>query len=219
MRDQQATDFEIGWLAGIADGEGYIGFSIEYKKSGAQIARERLVHVRPEFRVTNTDPVIVDRVVTIMQILGVNAYRRTLKLQPRRKLAHECSCKHMTGVEKILRPIHEHLTGNKQERSAIILEFIALRRDNPGIPNPVYANGVRGRHGPRTIRPYTDHELALIEACRELQSAGASETIRETRGKAVTDLRNYAADAWAAHAADRLSEKIESGPQGDLFGD
>lgn len=218
MADQQATDFEIGWLAGIADGEGYIGFSVTYAKSNAKEPRGPLVNVKPEFRIINTDPAIIDKAVEIMRIIGVNPYRRTQKPLPNRRVPHECSCKHMVGVEKILLAIHENLTGNKQERSAIILEFIAMRRENPGIPNPVYAGGVRGRHGPRTIRPYTEQEMALIEACRALQCAGASETIRETRGKAVQDVRNYAAKAWAAHDA-RLSGKIESGPQGNLFGD
>ncbi len=208
MGNQHATDFEIGWLAGIADGEGWIGFSIEYKQSGAKSPRGRLVKVRPEFRINNTDPVIIDRAIEILQKIGINPYRRTSKTSLRRRLIHECSCKHMVGVEKILLALHEQLTGNKQERASLILEFIQLRRENPGIENPIYADGGKGQRGPRHIRPYTEQELALVEACRALQNPGASETTRETQGKAVTDLRRYAAEAWTAYNVARQPEKI-----------
>ena len=219
MRDQQATDFEIGWLAGIVDGEGWLGLSVSSRPSAANQPVERLIFARPELRIGNTDPAIIDRAIDILRKIGINPYRRSVMPPGKRRLMHECSCKHMTGVGTVLHVIHEQLTGNKQERSSLILEFIALRQSNPGIENPVYNGGVRGRFGPRRIRPYTEQELALVEACRLLQNPGASEATRETQSKAAQELRKYTAKAWAAHDAESLPAKIWSSPQGDLFGD
>src|SRR5579863_6517286 len=70
MDNQQATDYELGWLAGILDGEGWIGFSITQKRSGTGGS----VFAKLEVRVNNTDKAIIDRTAEIMNKLGVNPY-------------------------------------------------------------------------------------------------------------------------------------------------
>jgi hypothetical protein len=89
----------------------------------------------------------------------------------------------MAPVQRILLAVRPYLVGTKAERADLILRFIQLRQDNPGIANPAYADNAQGRRGPRTIKPYTDEEMALVEQCRALQSRkGASETARATGG-------------------------------------
>jgi hypothetical protein len=193
MDNPQATDFELGWFAGIVDGEGWLGMTIytPVEKRLAGTGQKRKVKV--ELKITNCDEAIILKTAHIMRKMGVNPYLRTQgSLGPGRRLVHECATKHMTTVERILIQIREHLIGIKRERAEIILRFIELRRANEGSPNPAYGeNGDRpGKHGMRTIFPYTEEELALVERCRELQSRGASETTREDRDKAVKALRS-----------------------------
>lgn len=197
MSNQQATDIELGWLAGIIDGEGWIGFAVCRDKRGGATSQRMRWSARVEVRVNNCDPAIVERCAAIFKLLGVNPYVRGGRASSTRRMVYECACKHMTGVEKILLPIREHLTGIKKQRAEYMLRFIVLRRENPGHPNPAYEMNSRGRKGPRSLRPYTEEELQLIEACRAIQSAGASETTRATRDTALKAVRDCAAWEWA----------------------
>jgi hypothetical protein len=189
MDNQQATDAEIGWLAGIIDGEGWLGMTVshEWGHSSYGLKRPRII-VKCELKITNCDAAIIERSALIIAKLGVNPYRRTHKKSSvTRRPVHEAAFKHMAGMQKVLPVLLPHLTGIKRQRAELILRFIALRQANPGIPRPGF-DTVCGKRGPRTIRPYSDEELAVIEACRDLQSAGASETTRETRARAVKAL-------------------------------
>ncbi len=187
MDNQQATDLEIGWLAGIIDGEGWLGFSVTQDKRPGVGDYRRGICVKTELKITNCDEAIIERATGILQKLGVNPYRRTHKqLGVGRRPVHECAIKHMASIERVLPTMQPHLTGNKQQRAAIMLRFITLRKVNPGFPNPNYSKseirpGKPGRQGPGRIKPYTADELTLIEQCRDLQSRGASETTRENR--------------------------------------
>lgn len=181
MGNQQATDAEIGWLAGIVDGEGWLGMSVETEHWYRQGFNTRQKSIKVEIKIVNCDPEIVAKTALVMQKVGVNPYIRTPKveLKVNHKQHYEASIKRMAPVQKLLLVLLPHLVGSKHERAVLILRFIELRQRNPGVPNPAYANNAKGNHGPRTIRPYTDEELTLVEQCRALQSRkGASETTR-----------------------------------------
>lgn len=194
MGNQQATDAELGWLAGIIDGEGWLGMSIETEHWYRVGQNTRQKSIKVEIKVVNCDPLIIYRTAEIMAKLGVTLYIRQAGTEQRLKknhaLAYEVSIKRMAPVQRIITAIRPHLTGTKAERSDLILQFIALRQANPGIPNPAYANGGKGRKGPGTIRPYTDQELTLVEQCRKLQSRkGASETTRATGEAMLAEMK------------------------------
>ena len=182
MGNQQATDAELGWLAGIIDGEGYLGMNLESEHSYRETHQTRQYNIKVEIKVTNCDPEIVVRTAQIMHKLGVNPYIRqpaVVDLKPNHNIHYEASIKRMAPVKVVLEAIRPYLVGTKQERADIILRFIQLRTDNPGVENPAYADNATGRHGPRTIKPYSDEELRLVDQCRALQSRkGASETTR-----------------------------------------
>jgi len=201
MDNQQATDIEIGWLAGIIDGEGWLGMTVFNPQPERLRGMGQKRKVKLECKVTNCDQEIILKTAAIFQKIGINPYLRTINsLGPGRRLVHEVATKHMVTIEKLLNVVGEHLIGNKRERAQIMLKFIALRRANPGAENPAYAGGVKGRHGTRTLYPYTEEELDLVEACRELQSRGASETTREDRDSAVRVLRSDYARRQSADA-------------------
>lgn len=194
MGNQQATDFEIGWFAGIVDGEGWLGMSLETEHWYREGKHTRQKSIKVELKIPNCDPAIIEKSAMIMRKLGINPYLRTVAQQKGMKRpVYEVSTKRMTALETVLPPIRDYLTGSKQQRTDLILRFIHLRKHNPGAPNPAYADGRTGRYGPRTIRPYTVEELELAEQCRVLQDrSGASETTRATAEAVLREMKERA---------------------------
>ena len=79
MGNQQATDAELGWLAGIIDGEGWLGVSLETEHWYREGKNTRQQSIKVEIKVVNCDPEIVVKTAQIMQKLGVNPYIRQPK--------------------------------------------------------------------------------------------------------------------------------------------
>ena len=193
MDNQQATKAELGWLAGIIDGEGYLGMSVEAEHNYREGHQTRQHSIKIEIKVTNCDPAIVVRTAEIMQKLGVNPYIRqpAMPKNTNHNVYFEASIKRMAPVKRILDAVLPYLVGSKLERASIILQFIQLRTDNPGVANPAYADNAKGRRGPRTIKPYSEVELALADRCRALQSRkGASETTRATGAATLQTMKD-----------------------------
>ncbi len=195
MANQQVTDIELGWLAGIVDGEGWVGVTVQTEHWFRQGLNTRQKSIKVEFAVSNCDPAIVERTTMIIRKLGLNPYvRHGNRTRETRRPIYIVSIKQMVSVQKLLMVLRDHLTGSKQQRADLILQFIHLRQTNPGIPNPSYANGAKGAHGPGTIRPYTVEELELIEQCRALQDrSGTSEATRATGEATLRDMKARAA--------------------------
>lgn len=194
MDNPQATDIELGWLAGIIDGEGWIGMSIETEHWHRVGKQTRQKSIKVEIKVVNTDPAIVERTAAIMRKLGVNPYLRHGNRTQVKNPVYEVSIKRMAPVQRLLLVVRDHLVGTKQQRADLMLRFIQLRLENPGIPNPAYDGGAKGRLGPRTIRPYTEEEIALVEQCRALQArSGASETTRATAAATLQAMKERSA--------------------------
>jgi len=199
MANQQATTAELAWLAGIVDGEGYLGLNLETEHWFRPGYNTRQKSVKVELRITNTDAAIIEKAAQVLRHLEVNPYLRQTGITASGRNVYDVSIKRMAPVQRVLLAIKEYLTGSKQERSDLILKFIAKRQSNQGELNPAYAGGANGRKGPRTIRPYTEEELQLVESCRALQSGkGASETTRESQARLLA--------LWKARAAKRKLE-------------
>ena len=193
MDNQQATEAELGWLAGIIDGEGYLGMNVETEHNYREGYQTRQHSIKIEIKVTNCDPEIIVKTSQIMQKLGVNPYIRqpAVVLKENHKVHYEASIKRMAPVKRVLEAVLPYLVGSKLERAGLILQFIQLRTDNPGVANPAYADNARGRRGPRTIKPYSERELELVDQCRALQSRkGASEATRATGAAILQTMKN-----------------------------
>lgn len=157
MGNQQATLVELGWLAGIIDGEGYLGIQVD-KKAG---------YVTPSIAVCNTDEQIVLKTKQILDKLEAVTYCRVENglHNPKAKVAYRVQTKHQGSLIRILEAIGNLLTGNKFERGKLLLEFCQSRKEN-------------FVHGSHIKSQYTEKELELIEKMLPLQRKGASETIR-----------------------------------------
>jgi len=194
MRNQQATDIELGWLAGIIDGEGWLGMTLSKNHRGAPTSIRRTITVKVEMKVNNTDEAIITKTASILKKLGINPSIRILPLySDKKKAIYEVGTKHMKTIEILINAVRDYLTGNKQKRADLILDFIHLRQSNSGIPDPMHPKSNRydgsQKHGCRMIKPYSQEEFNIVQRCRELQCRGASETTRQTRNHRVNILR------------------------------
>jgi len=161
--NQQVSSLKIGWLAGIIDGEGYIGLR-DCKNHG-------YVWFRPEIQIVNTDVAIIKKTQRIMRELGVNPYiRDSHNGKKNAKVYYKLCIKNLAKVLRILKPILNELTGNKKERARYIIEFCESRLNR--VKEGMYKNK----------KPYRNRELELVELCQSIQTRGrTSETIREAR--------------------------------------
>ena len=120
MGNQQATQAEIGWLAGIIDGEGHIGLSLQNSK----VSRS----VKFDLQIVNTDFALTDKVVSIIRKMGVNPYIRDRVHQKSTWATNRIvSVGKMAHIKIILGQCTEHLTGLKREKAEMVLALIESR--------------------------------------------------------------------------------------------
>jgi hypothetical protein len=162
MGNQQATQVELGWLAGIIDGEGYVGLVTgTHSKSGR-------FTVTPMVCINNTDEAIILRASSIFGKLGITHFSAIQgQYKTKDKLCYKLQVKHQSNLIKLLDCVGEHLTGNKYVRSQLVLAYCESRK----------VTYIPGKHD----CPYTEKELEILEACLPLQRRGASETIRRAQ--------------------------------------
>jgi len=144
---QVSESLNIGWLAGILDGEGSITLLKAYKRKTEWYV--------PHIRISNTDPNIIDRVVDILKSLEVGFYRYE---QPPKKSNYK-PLQHivitgMKRVKKFLDLIGEYLVGKKSQ-AIVVRAFINYRSDKHG--------------GNCTQYPYGEEERAYVQLCRQLK--------------------------------------------------
>jgi hypothetical protein len=164
MDNQQVTQLEIGWLAGFVDGEGYIGIG-EYK------TRRRHPSYSCALQISNTDEAMILKAQAIIQKMGVNPYIRThghgVRNKPKSKIVWVLVVHRMNKLIPVLELINPHLTGSKQERGELVLEYCRSRMKN----------WVPGSHHNIT----TEREAQIIESCIAKQKRGTSETTRKAQ--------------------------------------
>jgi len=163
--NQQATQIEIGWLAGIIDGEGYLGMGIAKDLRGKSPTQQ----VRADFGITNTDEKIVLETARILKKLGINCNLRVNNalLKGNHKVVYNIGFNGRKKLLKLLPRVIEHLIGNKKERAQLMLAFCKSRQKT----------WIPGKHS----HPFSKKELELIDKCCSLQRRGASETIRKAQ--------------------------------------
>lgn len=186
MDNQQTSLTDLAWLAGIIDGEGWIGLSLAIDDRSKT---RRTVVVKTEIKINNTDREIIARCQRIWKQIGVNPYYREYKYKAKayRKPVYEVATKHMTGVLKLIDATLPYLTGNKLERAKLMKEFIKSRQvaGTIKVPDDHYTG-----QGPKALTaPYSEREVEIVEKCRALQSNGVSTTARRNRDEAVQDFK------------------------------
>lgn len=173
MSNQQVTQAELGWLAGIIDGEGYLGLRLhkDYRNKNAEYRM-----IRPEIHITNCDEEIILKTRDIAAKIGVNAYIRASKASGKVKRdSFRFQIKHLNKTIRLLKPLTEHLTGNKQKRAKLMIEFCESRLSRPFERK---TEGI-GKERSGAVKPYNKREIKIYSEIGPLMRRGTSETTRE----------------------------------------
>ena len=136
--NQQATGTELGWLAGIYDGEGYIGFSRQNSK--------KVRSIRPDVQLVNCDPDIILKAKDILNKIGINPYIRE-RVHNKAKFSRNymLQMSKFADIKKFIDSIGGLLTGEKKKRSDLMIKLVNSRITKT-----------------RQDR-YTSYELALVD--------------------------------------------------------
>ena len=165
MGNPQATQAEIGWLAGIIDGEGHIGISLQGTKRGEA--------VKMDLQIVNTDYGLIEKVLVVIGKLGVNPHiRERTHHRATWSTNWVVTVGKMAQIKRILDATKDHLTGMKREKADVMLALIESRLMKT-----------------RADR-YSDYERSLTQYFRDrfVGVCGASTTAREAR-KLITPVK------------------------------
>ncbi len=124
MGNQQATDLNLGWLAGIIDGEGYIGFSRQNAK--------KVRSIRPDIQIVNCDPDVILKTRTILNMIGINPYIRERVhskkgVEGRWSRNYVLQMSKFSDVKKLIDTIGNLLTGGKKKRADLMIQLVNSR--------------------------------------------------------------------------------------------
>ena len=118
MGNQQVTDFELGWLAGILDGEGNISMRTSKFKGDT--------HYSVGVGFTNTSEELLKKVDSICSRLGANLHWQK-KARPQRCLqGWDLTTRKISYCQRILEPLLPLLT-SKREKAELALSFCKRR--------------------------------------------------------------------------------------------
>lgn len=139
------SEVELGWLAGIIDGEGSVILFLGVRKG------EKLNNVSPEVVMGNTDFAMIDRYVDILGRLGVglfvgtklpsyktgieNSHPSTKKYKPLKVV----TTAGFLRVKKLLDVVTPYLVTDKRKKSELLLQLID-RRLSRCVANGKYSN-------------------------------------------------------------------------------
>ena len=153
MTNQQETS--LAWLAGILDGEGWIGFNVRARHK-TERGREKK-SILPWVSVSNTSIEIIQRCQDVCTMFGIAC--NFTKANVRTKANNLIFIWSIAGAKRVeqLLPLVIPYLALKGERAKAVLAFIRSRR-------------VTGYQ-----KTYTAQELSLVQSTRK----GSSETTRE----------------------------------------
>lgn len=120
MDNQQAipSEAELGWFAGIIDGEGWIGLQKRLQR--------HWVTYKPTLRITNTDANIIEKAQDIWLKLGVNGHlydNEQCPSVPNGKTIMYIQVQKQELLKKTLEAIIPYLSG-KKARAVMLLRFL-----------------------------------------------------------------------------------------------
>lgn len=118
MDNKQATQTDLAYLAGIIDGEGWIGL---LKRLDRQ-----WVTYKPTLRVTNTDSNIINRVYEIWENIGVSGHiyeNEQNPSVPNGKQIMYIQLNKQSDIQKVLEQVIPYLVG-KKARATMLVRFL-----------------------------------------------------------------------------------------------
>ena len=139
-QQQTVSDYEIGWLAGLIEGEGSVVLSVYFRK--AQENRKQQLRITPAVIMGNSDKAIIDKYLDILERLNIGRYvqmkrpnnvsaSKLFRLQGRINTRYRDMWMIYTSgfkrVVRLLKLIYPHCVGEKKERARLIIQLISQR--------------------------------------------------------------------------------------------
>lgn len=138
-----ATEAELGWFAGLLEGEGCITFFKQPRKNGK-------FDIITGIQVTNTDINIINKLVDILNKTDLSWFLRNKKVYS--KNHSECyylECRQHTMLKRSLELLIPYMYGNKKAKANLVLDFLNKR---------IERSVEKGKHN----TPYSEDEVSLI---------------------------------------------------------
>jgi hypothetical protein len=120
-KDNQLETIELGWLAGMIEGDGFLSVTMAKDDKSKLKYQPRAV-----VGVTNQDIAIINKVDDLFRKLGVIAYIREHRT-PKGKPISLISTSTMANVKRIVDAIKDHLIGEKRARAELVKKFVDSR--------------------------------------------------------------------------------------------
>lgn len=155
----QVTEAELGWFAGMLEGEGCIYFHKQSRKHKKQDGFDIIVGAQ----ITNTDITIINKLVEILEKCELSWFIRSKRVYSDKH--NECfyiECRNQGMLRKSLEVFIPYMYGSKKAKATLVLKFIVKR------------NGKRGNN------PYTSDELSLIPRDYTLSSQVDEDIVQST---------------------------------------
>lgn len=149
--NQQATEIEKAWLAGIIDGEGCIRLN-PYRPHGDKL------YYQPAVYIYNTCPIMMDKVIQILDRLGTGHLTQTKfpdKYRGNRRPAIAVTVWGHKRVSKLLLALMPYLVCKKAE-ALVLYRFCDSRLKAP-------------KPSPHKNSPYTPEELTAFWKLKEIK--------------------------------------------------
>lgn len=166
---QTLSDAELGWIAGILDGEGSILLFFGVRRSG------KLNNVSPQVIVGNTEQVMIETYARLVKQMGAGVHISTREpkiggikatmneaTMHRYKRLHVANSVGFQRVRNVLRPVTPFLVTSKRQRAELILRFIDQRLARREVAS---ADG----RGTYSNAPYDREDLELMVEVLKLQ--------------------------------------------------
>ena len=171
MDNQQVTDYEFGWLAGIIDGEGHV--SMRYWN----FRQKR--HYTVEIAITNTSKELLEKVESICNRLGIGLHWQQKATPKRNAPCWDVGTKRIVHCYKILSHILPLLT-SKKPKAELLFSFCKRRL---GFAEQCRDNG----SDIARLFPYTEEDLYFFEEFKKLTRNFATPTTisQESRNQEI----------------------------------
>ena len=161
--NQQVTETDIAWLAGIYDGEGW--FSLKPKRANMNFPEGG---INLSIGIVNTDSNIINKVDWILSELDIPHYIREKSQTKNWKTRYDVEIKKFSSAKMVLERVLPYLVA-KTGQANLLLRFVNRRLDLP------------------KNSKYSADDIEIINEYKEnyARCSGTSTTIREGATKAI----------------------------------
>ena len=141
MDNQQVTETQLAWLAGIFDGEGTFSMCRSFSKKSRQF--------QPRCSIVNSSPTMIIEIMDILKKIGVGFYMREKKYEKSygNKQMWFISIQTFLSVKRLIESVEKYLIA-KKPHAKILLDFVNSR------------NGKK--HFNNEMKEYTPEELTMV---------------------------------------------------------